>query len=146
MEHLREKSWFTKNWGWLLGGGCLSIIIVVVIIIAGAAYKIADAVKGSEPYAYAYSKAIENEEVIAALGEPIETNGLGNTKYNHTNGSSTANLIIPIKGQNNEGNITVEAEKINDEWTYNLMYVTLSGETESINLLEIKSEDHLDDF
>jgi len=131
--------------GWLLGGGCLTIIVIIVIAIAGIAYKVSDAITGSEPYTYAYTKAVENEKVIALLGEPIETNGMGSTSYNNTNGLSSAELTIPIKGPNDEGNIVVKAEKINDEWAYNQLYVKIDGETGSINLLEIEVEEEVDE-
>lgn len=141
MEVQRQKSWFGRNWGWVLGGGCLSIIVVVVLAIGGIIYKVSDAVKGSEPYTHAYAKTIENEKVIEFLGVPIETNGMGSTSYKYGNGSTTAELTIPIKGPKDEGNIIVSAEKINDEWTYNSLYVKIDGETETINLLETDLED-----
>ena len=134
MEDVKQKSWFSRNWGWLLGGGCLSIIVVVVLVIVGAFYKISDSISGAEPYVYALSKATENQKVIDYLGEPIESNGLGSTNYSYKNGSSTANLTIPIKGLNDEGEIIVEAEKINNEWTYNTLYVKIDGESEFIYL------------
>jgi len=143
MEEVKQKSWFSRNWGWLLGGGCLSIIIVLVIVIVGAFYKITDSIKESEPYSYAYSKAIENENVISFLGQPIETNGLGSTKYSYKNGSSTSSLTIPVKGPKDEGKIVVEAEKINNEWTYNALYVKIDGEIETINLIDNRDEDFL---
>jgi hypothetical protein len=146
MEEIKNKSWFARNWGWVLGGGCLTVIIIVGVAIGALVYKVSDTITGSEPYTHAYTKAIENEKVIAFLGEPIETNGMGSTSYEHVNGSSTAELSIPIKGPKDEGVIVVAAEKINDEWTYNLLYVKIDGETETINLQELEVEDALDDF
>lgn len=145
MEEVIQKSWFKKNWGWLLGGGCLSLIAIVVIAIAGIVYKVSDSISGSEPYTYALSKATENQKVIDFLGEPIESNGMGNTSYSYKNGSSTANLTIPIKGPIDEGEIVVEAEKINNEWAYNTLYVKIDGESEIINLEENTDEKVLDD-
>jgi len=43
MEEVRQKSWFAKNWGWVLGGGCLSIIIIGVLVIGGIIYKVSAA-------------------------------------------------------------------------------------------------------
>jgi len=136
MEAQRQKSWFGRNWGWVVGGGCLSLIVITVLTIGGLIYKVTDVVRESEPYTHAYTKAIENERVIEFLGTPIETNGIGNTSYKYSNGNSTAELTIPIKGPKDEGIVIVEAEKINDEWAYNVLYVKIDGETEAINLLE----------
>ncbi|OIQ15449.1 cytochrome c oxidase assembly factor Coa1 family protein [Lacinutrix sp. MedPE-SW] len=144
METIRQKSWARRNWGWLLGGGCLGVIILFGIGIAGLIYKVSDAVTGSEPYVHAYNKAVENERVIALLGEPIEKNGLGSTSYSYKNGTSTAELTIPIKGPNDESEIIVEAEKINDEWAYYEIYVKIDGERDLIDLRD--DEPSLNDF
>ncbi|WP_369998649.1 cytochrome c oxidase assembly factor Coa1 family protein [Winogradskyella sp.] len=141
MEEQRQKSWFARNWGWVLGGGCLTIIIIVVISIGGLVYKVVDSVKESEPYTHALVEAMENDRVIYFLGEPIETNGMGNTNFSYKNGTSTANLTIPIKGPKDEGSIIVNAEKINDEWAYRELYVKIDGETETIDLLDVSIEE-----
>jgi len=146
MERQKHKSWFSRNWGWVVGGGCLSLIVIVVLAVGSFIYKVSSTVKESEPYTYAYTKAIENERVIGFLGTPIETNGMGSTSYKYANGSSTAELVIPIKGPKDEGSIVVNAEKINDEWAYNLLYVKIDGETDTINLLDIENEKALDDL
>lgn len=149
MSEIRQKSWFSRNWGWLLGGGCLTLIVIVILVVVGIVYKVSDSIKESEPYSHAFSKAIQNEDVIDFLGEPIETNGMGSTNYSYKNGSSSANLTIPIKGSKDEGEIIVEAEKINDEWAYLELFVKIDGEIESINLLENDTEieeEILDDF
>ncbi|AUC83097.1 cytochrome c oxidase assembly factor Coa1 family protein [Lacinutrix sp. Bg11-31] len=145
MENTEQKSWFSRNWGWLLGGGCLSIIVVVVLVIVGAFYKISNSISGSEPYTYAFSQAIENQEVIGFLGEPIESDGMGSTSYKNTNGKSTVSLTIPIKGSIDEGEIIVEAEKINNEWAYNTLYVKIDGESELIYLEGNESEQYYEE-
>ncbi|WAC00852.1 cytochrome c oxidase assembly factor Coa1 family protein [Lacinutrix neustonica] len=146
MEVVQERSWFSRNWGWVLGGGCLTLIVIVVVIVGALVYKVSDAIAGSEPYTHAFSLATENEKVISFLGEPIETNGMGSTSYKHVNGSSTADLRIPIKGPKDEGVIVVSAEKINNEWSYSTLYVKIDGEMGTINLQELKMEEGLDDF
>ena len=144
MEEYKQKSWFSRNWGWVLGGGCLSLIVVGVLVIGGIVYKVSDTLKESEPYTYALIRTIDNEKVVEFLGTPIETNGMGSTSYKYANGSTSAELVIPIKGPKDEGSIIVDAEKINDEWAYNLLYVKIDGETETINLLDIDIEESLD--
>ena len=135
MEAQEQKNWFARNWGWVLGGGCLSLIIIVALIIGGIVYKVSDVVKDSEAYDYAYTTTLKNESVIEFLGEPIETDGIGNTSYNYVNGSTSVDLSIPIKGPKGEGDIFVSAEKMDGEWFYKSLYVKIDGETEIIYLL-----------
>lgn len=143
MEEYKQKSWFARNWGWVVGGGCLTMIVILVVVVGGLIYKVSDTIKESEPYKHAYAEAIKNESVIGFLGAPIETNGLGNTSYQYSNGTTTAALTIPIKGPKDEGTIVVNAEKINDEWAYYELYVKIDGEIEHINLLKSDGSDDL---
>jgi len=145
MEEVRQKSWFSRNWGWVIGGGCLTMIVIGVLVIGGIIYKVADAVVESEPYTHAYALATKNEKVIEFLGEPIDKNGMGNTKFNYNNGISKAELSIPIKGPKDKAVIFVKGEEIDDEWTYSTLYVKIDGQTEIIELQPSKKED-LDDL
>ena len=136
MEEQRQKSWFARNWGWVLGGGCLTMIIIVVFVIGGAIFKVADVIKESETYTYAYDRTINNERVIELLGEPIDTDGIGNTSYNYVNGKTSVVLSIPIKGPKGNAEIFVNADEIDDEWVYNSLYVQIKDTKENIDLLE----------
>lgn len=145
MSEVQRKSWFARNWGWVLGGGCLTIIIIGILVVVGVVATVSNSITGSEPYTYAYEKAIDNNFVKQYIGEPIETNGIGSTDYNFSNGVSTTNLNIPIKGPKAEGVIVVDAEKIDDEWVYKQLYFLGDTETEIINLLDAVESD-LDNF
>lgn len=145
MSEVQRKSWFARNWGWVLGGGCLTIIIIGILLVVGVVATVSNSITGSEPYTYAYQKATESNLVIEYIGEPIETNGMGSTDYSFNNGVSKANLNIPIKGPVGEGVIVVDAEKIDDEWVYKQLYFLGDTETEIINLLDAVESD-LDNF
>ena len=118
----------------------------MVFAIIGIFYKITDSIKESEPYTYAFTKAIESEKVISFLGEPIETNGIGTSNFKYNNGQGEARLIIPIKGPKGEGSITVDAENPNDTWIYNQLFVIIKGEQGKIHLDEIDIEESLNNL
>ena len=137
MEEVRQKSWMSRNWGWLLGGGCLLSIIIVVLVIGGAIWGVTKAVSESVPHTHAFEKAVQNEAVKAALGEPIETGLIGsNTKYSYNNGETNVDMTIPLNGSINNGFIYLIGTKVNDEWTYSKLYVDVNNSDEDINLLE----------
>lgn len=136
MEDVQEKSWFAKNWGWVLGGGCLTIIIIAAIAIGGLIYKVSNSIKESEPYSNAFSLAEENTSVIKYLGEPLETDGIGNTSYKYSNGDTSASLTIPISGPKGKGKIFVNGNKIDDEWQYDELYVLIKNTETKIDLLD----------
>lgn len=137
MEEIRQKSWFSRNWGWVLGGGCLVSIILVIVIIGGAIWGVTKAVGESEPYVNAYNLATQNDAIKTALGEPIEDSFVGsNTHYNYSNGKTSVEMTIPISGPENSAVIYVVGTKINDEWTYSKLYVDINNEDNNINLLD----------
>ena len=147
MEEVRQKSWMSRNWGWLLGGGCLLSIVIVVLVIGGAIWGISKTVTESEPHIYAFEKALQNEDVKAALGEPIETGIIGsNTKFSVNNGETRVDMIIPLNGTINKGFINVAGIKVDGEWTYSKLYVDVTNDDVDINLLEdtIEEEEELE--
>ncbi len=136
MEDVKQKSWFSRNWGWVLGGGCLTLIVIVIIGIGGVIYKVADSIKESEPYTHAYAEAVANERVVEYLGTPIETDGMGNTNYKYSNGNTSASLTIPISGPKGKGEIIVIGNKFENEWQYDELYVLINDSEVKINLLD----------
>lgn len=141
MEEVRQKSWMSRNWGWLLGGGCLLSTIIIVLVVSGAIWGISKTIGESEPYMYAYEKALQNEDVKAALGEPIETGIMGsNTKYNYSNGETNVSMTIPLEGSINKGFVYVVGSKVDGIWEYTKLYVDVNNDDKDINLLEERVE------
>lgn len=138
MEEVKQKSWFGRNWPWVLPvGGCLTIIVLFVLGVGAAVFGVSKMVTGSEPYEYAYEKAIQNEAVIQALGNPIEKGFVGsNSNYSYKNGEGRVSLTIPINGPLNDAFIYVEGVKEDDEWTYTKLYVDIKNDDNDVNLLE----------
>ncbi|WP_298754097.1 cytochrome c oxidase assembly factor Coa1 family protein [uncultured Psychroserpens sp.] len=141
MEHVRQKSWFGRNWLWVLPvGGCLGVILLFVFGIGAAIFGVSKIIKESAPYEYAVEAAKSNSDVQLALGEAIDTDGLfeGNITINNSTGE--ANLKIPIKGEKGKGTIVVLAEKDDEGWQYEKLYVLIKETQEKINLLEKSME------
>jgi len=135
-ELIEQKSWWKRNWKWVVPtGGCLTLIILCIAFIATVIFGATKMMSGSEPYQDSLAKAQKNEQVIELLGEPIETVGImqGNISFSGNDGD--ADIRIPIKGPNGEGMIYVVGEKRNDVWTYSEMEVRIDQNNEVIDLL-----------
>lgn len=137
-----QRGWFSRNWKWAVPtGGCLLIIVLIVVFFSTLFVGVSSLFKESVPYQEALTRAQQNEWVIEALGEPIETTGMisGNVHYEGNGGQ--AQLSIPIKGPKGNGTIKVDANKQGDTWTYDQLEVVIDGEEEHIQLLEDTSSD-----
>lgn len=137
MENGRQKSWFGRNWLWVLPlGGCLGVILLFVFGVGAVFFGVSKIIKESAPYEYAVNEATHSINVKEKLGNVIETDGLfeGNITINNSTGE--ADLKIPIKGPKGKGTIIVVAEKYGDDWVYEKLYVLIKETQEEINLLD----------
>jgi len=138
MEEQPQKSWFKRNWLWFVPTmGCLTLIILFVLGIGTLIFGVTNMMSESTPTKYAIQQASKNSIVLERLGDSIEQKGMISGSINFSNGGDgDADLTIPIRGTNGRAIIRVVAEKYDDEWTYEKLYVSIKETNEKINLLD----------
>lgn len=131
-----KKSWWKRNWKWVIPtGGCLVVILFIATIVGGI-FGLANMMSNSKPQQDAMELVQQDARVIELLGEPIETNGVTGGSFNSSNGFKTVKITIPIKGPKAEATLRVEGEGVGDKYTYQVIDV-YSDEAETIiNILE----------
>ena len=135
-ERIKQKSWFSRNWPWVIPvGGCLTIIVLFFVFLGSVLFGVSSVISNSSPYQDALSKAQEDEYIIELLGEPIETNGIMRGEISFNNGRGIADISIPIKGPKGYAEVYVVGTKENDEWTYTELYVVPEETNEQVDLL-----------
>ncbi len=141
MEEIKQKSWLGRNWPWLVPvGGCLTVILIFVFGVGAVYLGVSKAIKNSTPYEYALNQASINEEVIAILGAPIESDGVFKGNLSIKNEGGEADMQIPIKGNNGKGEIFVIANRVEKIWVYEELYVIIKDSNQRINLLSKELE------
>ena len=134
---VQQKSWFGRNWPWVLPvGGCLTVILLFIFGVGAAIFGATKMLKGSEAYEYALEQATNNEELIYIIGEPIETDGIMQGSINYNNGVSSADIKIPLKGPNGKASVSIKGEKRDSIWNYEAFYITIKDTNQEINLLD----------
>lgn len=143
MEEIKlQKSWWGRNWKWVVPvGGCFSLIVLMILGLGGLIFGFTSAVNDSTAFKEAMKRTSENEYIVSTLGEPIEKDGLGSTSMNYSNGLKTVQFSIPIKGPNGTATLKVIGEGIDDTWKYAQMDVFLSERDTIVNLLEEPDSD-----
>lgn len=140
-ENAPRKNWFNRNWMWAVPtGGCLLVIILFIVFAGSMILGVSSLFTGSEPYKEAVLSAQSSELVIAALGEPIEEDGIAKGNVNYSNGEGHCSLEIPLKGPEGKATLKVIANKYSDVWEYELMEVELSETDEVIPLLPLEKQ------
>ena len=79
---------------------------------------------------------ITNQELIAIIGEPIETDGIMQGSMNYSNGDASADITIPLKGPKGKASVSIKGDKREDVWIYEAFYITIKDTQEQINLLD----------
>ncbi len=137
MEDIKQKSWWGRNWLWVLPvGGCLTVIVLVVFGVGALFFGVTKLLKESTPYEQAMTLTNNNTEVIALLGEPIETDGMTNGNISLANDEGEAHIKIPIKGSIGKAKVIVKAQKTNGVWSYDELYVLIKETQEKIHLID----------
>jgi hypothetical protein len=131
-----RPNWWKRNWKWLVPTGCLSIAVLFVAFIASVVLIVFSAVKSTDVYKDALTRAKAHPAVIEALGSPITEGFLvsGNTNVNGASGES--NLSIPISGPKGKATIYVAATKSLGRWNYSGLVLETAATHQRINLLE----------
>jgi len=113
--------------------GIVLAIAVFGVGIFGLISGISKVLKSSEPYQTALARAKANENVVAALGTPIEE-GFPMGSVNTNNDAGDADLSIPVTGPKGKGTIYVVGKRAGRTWTYSKMSITITGSGETIDL------------
>jgi len=119
--------------------GCFGTLVFFVAFVGSIALIVFGAMKSTDVYKEALTRAKANSAVIDILGSPIKEGFLvsGNTNVNGASGE--ANLSIPISGPNGKGTIYVAANKSLGEWKYSGLVVEISKTHQRIDLLQSSS-------
>lgn len=135
MEHTQQKSWFSRNWPWVVPlGGCLSVILLIVVFAGSLIFGVSKVMENSTPFEDALSLAQENPAVIDYFGEPLETDGMFRGNLNFQNDEGEVDLSVPIKGSKKSGTLEVKGTKKNGVWNYELLQLIAEDGEEIFDL------------
>ena len=140
MREQKQKSWFGRNWGWVVpvggcGCGCIGLILLFVFGIGAAFFGISEIITNATPVEHAIKQAGKNKKVRSFLGEPIEKYGIPSGNISINNNDGDVDFSIPISGPNGKGTLIVRGIRTNGEWIYENLYVRIKETHEEINLL-----------
>ena len=134
-KHVAKPGWFSRNWKWAVPLGCLGTMVMFVGFFAAIFMVVMGAMRTSDAYQIAMSKARQHPAVIDALGEPMEVGWFVSGNINVNGASGEADLSVPLNGVRGSGTLYIVADKVAGEWIFERMEVALADSTERVNLL-----------
>lgn len=135
-ESKAGKSWFAKNWKWLvlaLATGCIAIPVGIIVMVFAL-------IKNTTPYKVAVQEAATDQRIIDLIGEPIEAGWWVSGSTETSAGSGSTDLMIPVSGPNGSMIIYVQAQKSAGVWTYETVIAESEDSRQRIDLLPIDDE------
>lgn len=139
-NHVAKPGWFSRNWKWAVPLGCLGTIVMFVGFVAAIFLVVMGAMRTSDAYQIAMSRARQHPAVIDALGEPIEVGWFVSGNINVNGASGEAELSVPLSGPQGSGTLYIVADKVVGEWIFERMEVALADSMERVNLLSETNE------
>lgn len=129
------RNWWQRNWKWFVPTGCLTLIGLFVAFIAVIVFVVFGAMKSSDAYQLAVTRAKSDPRVVAALGSPIKEGLFLSGNINGTGGSGQTDLTIPISGPKGKATLYAVGTKTAGEWHYTTLTVRVDGTGQAINLV-----------
>lgn len=136
-----QRSWWSRNWKWVVPVGCLVLILPVLAlgvlagVIGGSIALVFGGIKSTDVCQEALRQAVSSPAVIEALGPPVEDGWWIGGQIKTSGSSGAANFEIPLHGSRTEGKLYAEAFKNAGRWTYHRLEVEVEGREERIDLL-----------
>jgi hypothetical protein len=116
-------------------GGCAVVLLGIAGIFTAVVFGVFAVIRNSDAAAEAVKRAGESKVVQEQLGLPLEKGLLTTGNIETANGSSSAELQIPIEGPKGSGRIEVNGYKRGTEpWVFTVLDVLIESTSERIDL------------
>jgi hypothetical protein len=130
-----RRSWWGRNWFWVVPTGCLIPVVVCAGFVALILTVVFGAIKSSAPYTESLAAVKQHRQAQELLGEPIEPGFFVTGSINVSGSSGDANISYSVSGLKGSGTVYVVAEKKAGEWDYETMVLDCAGTGDRIDLL-----------
>ena len=121
------KNWWGRNWKWVVPVGCLGLTLAVVGFVAAVVLVAMSAVKSTEVYREAYRRARTDPKVVELRGEPVKNGWFCKGTVRTSGGDGFSDFEFPIEGPKNSGTVYAQAGKVNGEWEFRSLEVSVKG-------------------
>lgn len=120
-------------------GGCGAIILAGIAFMMMIIMVVFYFMRSADGTQEAILRAKQNPEVIAVLGEPIETGWLITGKVNGTGVGSTVDVSIPLSGPKGSGRLMAKGLRERQEhWNFSTLRFSAEGSDHTIDLAPSK--------
>jgi hypothetical protein len=135
MNAPQPRSWFDRNWKWVVSVACVLMLAIIGGFIFAVFMLASRLMHSSGSYQQAMARARQDSALVAALGTPIEDGFWMTGKINENGAAGSADLKIPLSGPKGGAMLYVRATKSAGVWTYSHLQVEIDSTNQQIDLL-----------
>ena len=135
MNGVQKRSWWQRNWKWVVPVGCLTPIIICGGGVALFMSLILGTMKSSEAYSQSLAQVKADTAIQAALGTPIEAGFMVSGNVSFDGSSGHADLSYSVIGPNDSGQVFAIADKTAGAWRFTMLDVQIASTGDRIDLL-----------
>jgi hypothetical protein len=134
IEHTR-RSWWGRNWFWVVPAGCLIPVVLCGGFVALIVAVVFGAIKSSAPYTESLAVVQRHPHAHELLGAPIEPGFFVTGSINVSGSSGDADIAYSVSGPKGSGTVYVVAEKTAGEWEFKTLALNAGEWGKRFNLL-----------
>ena len=132
-----EEHFIRTQRNWARAG--LAVIVGLALLVGSIFYGVFYVMKGSDAYKLTMQQVLSDTQVVAALGEPIETSWFITGNISVTGIDGAANLSIPLSGPKGSGTVISRSTKVAGEWKIFLLIVRIEGNPTPMVLINTRN-------
>ena len=121
----QTKNWLARNWLWALPVGCFGMIALTLACIVAAILVFFHLLQQNDVCKEALLRVRSTQQLIEALGEPIEPGWYVSGSIKSDKNFGRADLSMPLSGPKGKGTLSMRAGKHNGVWSFSHLSVLL---------------------
>jgi hypothetical protein len=134
MADVQQRSWFARNWIWVVPVGCLLPIVGCVVAVVGCGIWGMSMIQES-PALKSTMAVSTNPDVMNALGGNVSVSRQPPQDMVMVgSGVTNVDFTYDIRGASGTATVHVVADRQGDKWNYTTHTVTIEGTGQVINV------------
>ena len=130
-----RKTWFERNWPWLILAGSAAAILSCVFCIAAGALGIFSVLKAHPAYRDGLEIVQSDPRAQELLGTPIESKWFVSGRVSESSGYGSAEISFPVSGPRGSGTVFVYAHREGGEWVVTRLVLVIDETGQRITLI-----------
>ncbi|MFA9477042.1 cytochrome c oxidase assembly factor Coa1 family protein [Phycisphaerales bacterium AB-hyl4] len=129
-----RPNWWGRNWKWFVPTMVIVLVLSPAVCCGGMFVFVFGMIRQTEPYQLTMERVERDPEVLAALGQPIESGWLVSGNINYAGGGGEADLSFSIRGPQGRGTVYAVLERSAGQWQWGELVVNVDDTGERLVL------------